>query len=138
LRFPKMKKDLVLRQAGGVVVSGRDVLMVSSQRDFHRWLFPKGDIEPGETPQDCARREVLEEAGVRTEVAGFLCSVSYRDRARTVRLRLYLMRYLGESGESRERRARRWVPIEESARRHHLGSVMEPAVRAAMALLRRL
>lgn len=31
------------------------------------WLTPGGGIDPGETPQECATREVLEETGLRLE-----------------------------------------------------------------------
>ena len=131
-----MEGDRVLRQAGGVVVRGRQVLMVTSQRDFHRWLFPKGDIDEGETPEVSARREVLEEAGVVAEVVRLLGSVSYTDRPFTIELKLCLMRYVGENSQPYERRLRRWVTLEESVRRHHLGSKIAPITRAAMASLR--
>ena len=31
------------------------------------WFTPGGGIDPGETPQECAAREVLEETGLRLE-----------------------------------------------------------------------
>ena len=33
-------------------------------RDGHRWTFPKGHVEEGETPRDAVAREAREEAGV--------------------------------------------------------------------------
>lgn len=33
-------------------------------RAFQYWDFPKGKVEPGETPLEAARREVAEEAGI--------------------------------------------------------------------------
>lgn len=50
--------------AGGVVFDqlGR-VLILRHHRG--EWVFPKGHIDPGETPLQAALREVEEEAGVR-------------------------------------------------------------------------
>lgn len=33
-------------------------------RAYRNWDFPKGGLEPGEEPLDCARREVAEETGL--------------------------------------------------------------------------
>ena len=43
------------------------------QRESHRWEMPTGGIRPGETPEDAAQRELMEEAGYR---AGQLIWVS--------------------------------------------------------------
>jgi 8-oxo-dGTP pyrophosphatase MutT (NUDIX family) len=51
--------------SGGVVVrpaaSGPEVCLVS---DGKHWGFPKGLLEPGESPQDAALREIAEETGI--------------------------------------------------------------------------
>lgn len=51
--------------AGGVVVragaEGNQVVLVS---DGRHWGLPKGNLEPGETPEDAALREVSEETGI--------------------------------------------------------------------------
>jgi 8-oxo-dGTP pyrophosphatase MutT (NUDIX family) len=51
--------------AGGVVVrpsdTGHEVCVVS---DGRYWGFPKGMIEPGETPEEAALREISEETGI--------------------------------------------------------------------------
>lgn len=42
------------------------------------WDFAKGKIEPGETKEQAALRELHEEAGLRTElIPGFIDSISY-------------------------------------------------------------
>lgn len=52
--------------SAGVVVARRDTcgwrLLVL--RAYRNWDFPKGRLEPGETPLDAAIRETAEEAGI--------------------------------------------------------------------------
>ena len=55
--------------AGGVVVrstgSGHEVCLIS---DGRYWGFPKGQVEPGETPEQAALREISEETGIRRDI----------------------------------------------------------------------
>jgi 8-oxo-dGTP pyrophosphatase MutT (NUDIX family) len=58
----KIKRFFLFRRAaGGIVV--RDDSVLSIYR-FERWDFPKGHVEPGETDEETAVREVTEETGI--------------------------------------------------------------------------
>jgi 8-oxo-dGTP diphosphatase len=48
-----------------VVIGPAAVLVVARRDGEPPWAFPGGSIEPGETPQEAAVREVLEEVGIR-------------------------------------------------------------------------
>ncbi|HEX7003881.1 MAG TPA: NUDIX domain-containing protein [Trueperaceae bacterium] len=53
----------VTEGAGGVVVNDEGKVLLI--RHFNgTWVFPKGHVDPGETPLEAALREVVEEAGV--------------------------------------------------------------------------
>ena len=57
--------------AGGVVESERgEVVMI---RRNSRWDLPKGHVEPGESFDRCAEREIEEETGVKARVLRPLC-----------------------------------------------------------------
>jgi len=43
-----------------------------------RWQLPKGRIEPGETKEEAALREVLEETGLEAEIEEHLGEISFR------------------------------------------------------------
>ena len=50
------------------------VICVGAQR---RWQLPKGIVEPGESPEAAAVREIHEEAGIETTLIGPLETVEY-------------------------------------------------------------
>ncbi len=73
--------------AGGLVARDGTVLLVHRPR-YDDWSLPKGKLDPGETWEDAALREVREETGVRARLGAELPTVHYTDnkgRAKTVR-----------------------------------------------------
>jgi len=81
----------VIRAAGGIVVRGSgsetEVLLVHRPQ-YDDWTFPKGKVEPGESDEECAVREVEEETGLLCSLGRELEPASYLDakrRPKTVR-----------------------------------------------------
>ena len=93
----------------------REYLLVEARRRRGEWVLPKGHIEPGETPEAAAVREVGEEAGVRAEVVARAGESEYAVDEGTVRVLFFLMRYQGEAGRP-EDRARTWRRYEDALR----------------------
>jgi 8-oxo-dGTP pyrophosphatase MutT (NUDIX family) len=69
-------KTVEHRSAGGLVVHGDRILLISTQSG-RRWQLPKGHIEEGETSEQAAVREVREETGVTSRVVASLPGVEY-------------------------------------------------------------
>lgn len=70
--------------AGGVAFRWRDSepeLAIVSVKPKMRWQLPKGIVDPGETPEITAVREVREEAGIETELLSLIETIEYWYRA---------------------------------------------------------
>jgi len=74
----------VIRAAGGVVCrinrSGETELAVIHRPAYDDWTLPKGKVEPDESAEDCALREVREETGLKCELKRPLGCTAYVDR----------------------------------------------------------
>ncbi|MPY92076.1 MAG: NUDIX domain-containing protein [Acidimicrobiia bacterium] len=72
----------LVRAAGGLVwrpvEEGVEVLLVHRPRR-QDWSFPKGKLDPGESFEEAARREVAEETGLDCRLGADLGSVRYTD-----------------------------------------------------------
>jgi len=66
--------------AGGVAFRWDDLepqLAIVSVKPSLRWQLPKGIVDPGETPEVTAVREVREEAGIETNLLELIETVEY-------------------------------------------------------------
>jgi 8-oxo-dGTP pyrophosphatase MutT (NUDIX family) len=105
--------------AGGVVVrrdeGGAKFLLVTARRQPGQWVFPKGHIEPGETPEQAAIREVQEEAGVEARIGPPIGATEYKTARGVIRAQFYLMDFVSE-GEPGEDRRRAWLADHDAQR----------------------
>lgn len=123
-----------LTHAGGVVKCLRHgepmFLLVRASRAPHHWVLPKGHIEAGETPEQTAEREVLEEAGVDAEVVTHIGDVSFEYGGQALRIRYFLMR-AREMKTALEDREICWCSPADAERRLEFENVKEMVRRAA-------
>ena len=92
--------DAQVLAAGGVVVRDDGRIAVIHRPRYDDWSLPKGKLDPGESFEDAARREVEEETGVRARIVGELDPARYVDnKGRDKLVRWYRMELDGEPGD---------------------------------------
>jgi len=107
--------------AGGVVARGEELLLIATA-GRKRWQLPKGHIEPGESSEQAALREVREETGVSGRVVAPLDGIDYwfaEPGGRRIRKHVdyYLIDYLEGSErdfDAHEVDEARWFPAREA------------------------
>lgn len=80
------------------------------------WEFPGGKMEPGETPEECLARELLEELGIRVRVGRHLGSVHYSSPDFVIELIAYKVSHRSGSFRLLEHEEVRWVRPAEVSR----------------------
>lgn len=113
--------------AGGVAFRWKDSepeLAIVSVKPKLRWQLPKGIVDPGESPEVTAIREVKEEAGVETDRLALIETIEYWYRSvnygKPVRyhkfVHFYLLQYRsGDVSEhDHEIEEARWVSFDEA------------------------
>lgn len=113
--------------AGGVAFRRKDSeteMVIVSVKPKLRWQLPKGIVDPGESPEVTAVREVKEEGGIETERVALIETIEYWYRSvkngKPVRfhkfVHFYLLKY--KSGDvanhDHEVEEARWVSFEEA------------------------
>lgn len=111
-----------VRAAGGVVVreleEGAVEVAVVHRPRYGDWSFPKGKLDPGETSEDAALREVREETGLTCRLGPELASARYADqKGRPKVVRYWLMHVVADPGfEANDEVDRlRWLAVAEAA-----------------------
>jgi 8-oxo-dGTP diphosphatase len=108
----KASGGVVWRRAG----DGLELAVIHRPR-YDDWSLPKGKLDPGESWEAAALREVHEEIGARCTLGEELPPVSYADnKGRPKVVRYWLMEALdGEFSANKEVDELRWLPAAEAA-----------------------
>ena len=129
--------------AGGVAFRWKDSepeMVIVSVKPKLRWQLPKGIVDPGESPEVTAVREVKEEGGVETERLGLIETIEYWYRSakngKPVRfhkfVHFYLLEYRGGdvSNHDHEVAESKWVSFDEAIELLEFKSEREVAEKA--------
>jgi 8-oxo-dGTP diphosphatase len=95
LDFGAVSSEPEVLAAGGIVHRRRGgalEVLVIHRPEYEDWTLPKGKLDPGETPEQAAVREVEEETGIRCTLGPYAGTNEYHDRhGRSKRVDYWLM-----------------------------------------------
>lgn len=126
----KGTKTDYIRAAGGLVwrraKSGYEIIVIRRER-YNDWTLPKGKLDPGESWEQAALREVREETGIRARRLGFAGAVAYTTDKGPKLVRFWHMLAIGAQGSLDHEVAEAiWLPVQ--AARERLDYELERAL----------
>jgi 8-oxo-dGTP diphosphatase len=108
----------LIRAAGGIVIrpvaNGRYEVACIFREARGDWTFPKGKLDPGETFEQAALREVWEETGMHCDVIRFAGTTNYTHRKGKPKIVAYYLMSVGvgEFVPNDEVDELVWLPLE--------------------------
>lgn len=103
---PKIVVAAVIEKDGQILIAKR------KQGKMHpgKWEFPGGTLEEGETPEQCLKRELLEELAITVDVGSLICSTEHIFTPEfTIRLIVYRTEVISGTFDLNAHDEMRWV-----------------------------
>lgn len=101
----------VLEKEGKILLAKRKAKDLLASK----WEFPGGKIEPGETPEECLKRELFEEFSIETEIGEFIYSSTYHYPHVSIELLAFKATFISGTFVLHAHEGIRWVRKEELA-----------------------
>ena len=79
LRRTLGSRPIIMAGAGVILLNDKNEMLLGRRTDNGYWDYPAGSMELGESFEECARREVLEETGLACGKLEFLMDMSGED-----------------------------------------------------------
>jgi 8-oxo-dGTP diphosphatase len=108
----------IVRVTAAIIVRDGRILIAQrhpGDRLAGRWEFPGGKVESGETPEQCLKRELLEELDMHAVIGDCLGSSIYHDDHISIELMAYRAFWNGDSFRLVSHQACQWVTPDQLA-----------------------
>ncbi len=99
-----------------ILVKDGKVLIAKRKPDDklpHKWEFPGGKVESGESAQECLKREMQEEFGIEVQVAELLGESVYHYQHGSIRLLAYRAKWQGGDLALKDHADYAWVQCDQ-------------------------
>ncbi len=107
---------MLIKVTAAIIVKDNTIFIAKrgpEGRFAHRWEFPGGKIEPGESPEECLAREIEEEFGIEVNVEDFFTESLHTFPGGQILVHAFFCRWVGGSIHPIEHEEYRWVSAAE-------------------------
>ncbi len=105
-----------IMKAGGIILNDNNEILLLTIPGKNIWSYPKGHIEEGETKENAAKREMLEETGYEVEILKELSDITYtnQETLEPIRIHMFLVRPITKINDGEEGIEKEWFSAEKA------------------------
>lgn len=89
-----------------------EILLVSARKFKDSWVFPVGTVEQGETLEETAARECVEESGYIIKIEEKICTFNHITNNNEAVFTFFKGKVIGETDDYEKDRDRIWVDLD--------------------------
>ena len=123
------------RQVAAAVIEKDSKVLIARRREKDTlgglWEFPGGKVEPGETTEECLKRELKEEFDIETEIGELFSSTTFRYFFIPIELLAYKVKYISGDFKVNEHDEIKWV-VPEDFKNYDLVNADKPIAKAIL------
>jgi 8-oxo-dGTP pyrophosphatase MutT (NUDIX family) len=112
------ESESIVIQAGAIAIKpGKEapkLLVIRAKRNPSNRIFPKGHVEPGESLEEAALRELWEEAGIAGAILKPAGALDFQYDEKQYRVSYFFIRYMSRESDGEAGRDPRWCTIDEA------------------------
>ena len=105
------------RQVAAAIIEKDSRILIAKRRKGDtlggKWEFPGGKIEPGETPEECLKRELKEEFDIETEIGALFISTVFIYYLVPIELLAYKVKHISGDFKINEHDEIAWVSAQD-------------------------
>jgi 8-oxo-dGTP diphosphatase len=99
----------IIEKEGKILIARRAI----GQKLAGKWEFPGGKVEDGESPEECLKRELEEEFGIKVEVGEFITSNKHHYDHISIELLAFQVKFISGEFTLTDHDTIEWVVPEE-------------------------
>jgi 8-oxo-dGTP diphosphatase len=103
-----------VRVTAAIIIRNNEVLIAQrpmADKLSHKWEFPGGKIETGESPEQCISRELFEELDIEALVYDYFCTVNYEYDYISIELIAFFVPWFSGKIKNNVHDATAWVKL---------------------------
>ncbi len=99
--------------SAGIILNENKKILIGKRRKpeklANKWEFPGGKVESDESPEECLRREIMEEFGIEIRIKNKICEINHEYEFENIRFYVFLAKWKNGKLNPTDHKEIKWI-----------------------------